>query len=210
MSPMRYFEPCDPVFVSKNRLPHWQQPGATYFVTFRLHDSLPQDRILQWKTEQKTWLRFNPRPWTPRIEREYVRRFPQRIERWLDAHHGSCVLRDRDVRRLVSHGLSHFEGKRHRQHAWVIMPNHVHVLFSITGTFTLETIVKGWKGFTAREINRINRRRGALWQKDYFDRLVRDEAHFWRCARYIRRNRRNLPATDYTLWESHSVQRTFA
>ena len=47
-------------------------------------------------------------------------------------------------------------------------------------------------------------RSGSLWQRDYFDRLVRDEAHFANCVRYIRRNpeKARLGEAEYLLYES--------
>jgi putative transposase len=52
----------------------------------------------------------------------------------------------------------------------------------------LEKLICSWKGFTARRINALLGRSGSLWQRDYFDRLVRDEKHLANCMRYVRRN----------------------
>lgn len=52
----------------------------------------------------------------------------------------------------------------------------------------LETVVGTWKRHTARRMNVAMGKGGALWQKDYFDRIVRDWKHFTNVARYIRRN----------------------
>ncbi|MGH8100654.1 MAG: transposase [Chthoniobacterales bacterium] len=135
-----------------------------------------------------------------------MRRFPQQIERWLDALEGSCVMRQEKARRIVAKALSHFDGVRHQHHSWIVMPNHVHALVSICDGWSFENVVQSWKGFSAREINRSNEKGGTLWQKDYFDRIIRNERHFWRCARYIRQNPLNLPESDYSLWESEVVR----
>ncbi|MBI4664729.1 MAG: HsdR family type I site-specific deoxyribonuclease [Verrucomicrobia bacterium] len=68
------------------------------------------------------------------------------------------------------------------------MPNHVHVLFRTRSPHRLEEIVKSWKGFTAREINRRIGKTGTLWQEDYWDRLIRSSRHFAKCVEYIREN----------------------
>ncbi|PYK67542.1 MAG: hypothetical protein DME45_10010 [Verrucomicrobia bacterium] len=56
-APLRGFDPYGEVNVARRRLPHWQQPGAAYFITFRLADSLPQSRLRQWREERAIWLR---------------------------------------------------------------------------------------------------------------------------------------------------------
>jgi putative transposase len=61
-------------------------------------------------------------------------------------------------------------------------------LFVQNAAWPLEKILLSWKGFTARRINALLGRIGNFWQRDYFDRLVRDEKHFASCIRYIRRN----------------------
>lgn len=44
-----------PVTVYRRSLPHWRQDGATYFVTFRLQDSIPASKILEWQNQRATW-----------------------------------------------------------------------------------------------------------------------------------------------------------
>ena len=68
------------------------------------------------------------------------------------------------------------------------MPNHVHVLTVFRDGFPLAAAIRDWKGFSARRINAILGREGAFWQKDYFDRFIRDEAHFERVRFYIENN----------------------
>ena len=62
-------------------------------------------------------------------------------------------------------------------------------------------------GFVASN-GAVARRAGPLWQRDYFDRLIRDEAHLGRVLRYIRNNptKAKLRAEEYTLWESERAQ----
>jgi putative transposase len=64
--------------------------------------------------------------------------------------------------------------------------------------------LRSWKSFSSRKINSLLGRDGSLWQRDYFDRLVRDQEHFANCARYIRRNlgKVHLQSGEYILYES--------
>ena len=96
---MRFFNPYAEIRETENRLPHWQQDGAVYFITFRLADAVPAKLRFQLDEERTIWLRANPEPWSDDIEQEYHKRFSAAIERWLDAGYGACVLRRKSVAR---------------------------------------------------------------------------------------------------------------
>jgi len=204
MDDLQFFNPYEDIRFTANRLPHWQQRGAVYFVTFRLADAVPHHLRTRWESERATWLRFHPQPWTVETEREYHDRFSGAIERWLDAGHGSCVLRRHDCAAVVVEALRHFDGERIAQIAWVVMPNHVHAVFVLNSPWLLENIILSWKGFTARHINPLIAHTGRVWQRDYFDRLVRDAKHLANCIRYIRRNpkKARFHEGQFVLYES--------
>ena len=131
-------------------------------------------------------------------------RFSGAIERWLDAGHGSCILRRHDCAEIVAMALRYFDGKRAVIISSVVMPNHVHALFVQNADWPLEKVLRSWKSFSSRKINSLLSRNGSLWQRDYFDRLVRDEKHFASCARYIRTNpeKAHLHSEEYILYET--------
>lgn len=206
---LQFFNPFAEIIHTANMLPHWQQPGATYFLTFRLGDSIPATLRRQWETEREQWLLHQPQPWSAETESEYHTRFSGQIDQWLDAGHGDCLLRDPDTRQIVENSLRHFDNAEHSHHAWVIMPNHVHCLTTLAPPARLEKIIKSWKGFSATSINKHLTRTGPLWQEDYFDRLIRDPNHFTNCVRYIRRNptKAGLKAGAFTHFESEFAKR---
>ena len=208
MDELRFFNPYVDIRHTENRLPHWQQEGAVYFVTFRLADSVPTKLLNRWENEREGWLRVHPEPWTPEIELEYHRRFSGAIERWLDAGHGACLLRQRECGQVVAETLRHFEGERVAMISFAVMPNHVHALFVQNPEWPLEKLTQSWKRFAAREINKLLDRTGPFWQRDYFDRLIRDEHHFTNCVHYIRRNpeKARLPTGEFVLWESEKAR----
>ena len=111
------------------------------------------------------------------MEREYHRRFSRRIEEWLDANHGSCILRRHRCAQEIAAAFHHFDGTRINIVSFVVMPNHVHALFAPMHEWPLEKIVHSWKRQSAVRINRLTDSTSALWQRDYFDRLVRNEQH---------------------------------
>ena len=201
---VRFFNPYEEIRFTQNLLPHWQQAGAVYFITFRLADALPARLLAQREDERTTWLRFHPKPWTLETEDEYHKRFSGAVERWLDAGHGSCLLRQIDCAKIIDDALRHFDGKRLALISSVVMPNHVHLLLVQNPEHPLEDLLRSWKTFSARAINEVRKRSGTLWQRSYFDRLVRDEKHFRNCLRYIRKNpeKAHLRNGKYILYES--------
>ena len=112
MNSLRFFNPYEEIRFTENLLPHWQQKGSTYFITFRLADSIPTRLRTRWEEERRVWLRFHPEPWNTETEQEYHKRFTSAIECWLDAGHGSCVLRQNDCATIVDSALRHFDGDR--------------------------------------------------------------------------------------------------
>ena len=187
-NPHSYFDHYGQIDVTENRLPHWQQGNVFVFVTWRLGDSLPQAKLIQWKEEKQIWLKRHPRPWNAKMAIRFHKRFSRRIEDWLDQGIGSCALQDPALASVVAESLHYFDGKRYELTSFVVMPNHVHVLFRPLGSHRIRKIVKTWKGFTAWEINRRTGNSGPLWQEDYWDRLIRTPLHFSKCVEYIREN----------------------
>ena len=205
----RFFDEFSEVGALRNRLPHWRQDRACYFVTFRLNDSLPSKQLAEWRDEREKWLEIHPQPWSVEIEMEYHKRFSGRVDRWLDEGHGACLLQDPQHAERVAATLDHDDGIRYLLHSRVIMPNHVHALLSLGAGESLSGIIASWKRFSATRINKAIGAAGALWQKDYFDRMIRDWDHFVHVARYIRRNpvKAKLVSGLYSLHEAPWVQR---
>jgi len=183
-----YFDPKAPIANLAGNLPHWRQDYCIYFVTFRLADSLPQERLHQWLRDRDAWLARNPPPHSPRQRREYRDQFTERLQDWLDQGYGSCVLRDPRAKLTVENALRHFDGDRYQLDEFIVMPNHVHALLAPSPPYELSDIVHSWKSFTAKAINRLFGRRGTLWQKEPFDHIVLSPESLERIRQYIRDN----------------------
>jgi REP element-mobilizing transposase RayT len=176
------------VGIYSRHLPHWRQEGCTYFVTFRLDDSIPQEKLHQWEQELEDWHRRNPEPHTAEQRGEYHQRFTERFHRWLDAGQGACLLRNPAQSAVVEEALQCFEGERYVLSGYVVMPNHVHVLVRPIQGHILKEILHSWKSFTAHKLNAALGRTGKVWQNESFDCIVRNAAQLDKYAAYIVEN----------------------
>jgi type I restriction enzyme R subunit len=194
-----FFNRHEEIDKHRHNLPHWQQGETWIFLTCSLADSLPEKKLAVWRDERTRWLAFHPQPWDEATENEYDERFTERIEQWLDQGHGECLLARPEYSKIVADAFRHFDGRRYRLGPWVVMPNHVHLLFQPLRDHRLPDLVHTWKRFTAREINLAAERSGALWQADYWDRLIRSEKHLRWATHYIEKNPEMLPPGTYRL-----------
>jgi len=181
-------------------LPHWTQTGATYAVTFRLADSVPAPVAEEWRRErqriveraekQGRSLRYDERV-------ELNRLFCTRIDGYLDARHGECLLEAPGAAETVLAVMRHFDCDRYDLIAWAIMPNHVHAALRPTGANQLADILHSWKSFSAKQLNRLLGRSGTVWMEEYYDHLIRDGKDFVNQVNYILDNPQKGGLHDY-------------
>ena len=160
---------------------------------------MPQSKLREYKHLKEDWMMQHPKPWNEQTQSEYYQTIGRFIDKWLDAGRGSCLLKDKRARDIIEEAMMYFHGKRYRIHAYVIMPNHVHVLLSTWGGYDMRLIVGSWKKYSARLINKIYNRNGILWERECFDHMVRSPEAYEAKLRYIARNPKYLPAEHYTL-----------
>ena len=167
---------------SRGYLPHCDVPGLIQSIVFRLYDSVPNSVLSQWKKELE---------WHPLLSAgdDRSNALRQRIAAYEDAGHGCCWLGRPEIASCMQAALWFFDGSRYRLLAWCVMPNHVHVLIESQAGFPVGKIVRSWKSHVARHSNRLLGRSGQpFWGADYFDRFIRDDAHFRQAVAYIHEN----------------------
>ena len=179
-------------------LPHWHQAGATYYVTFRLADSLPAQVLEAWHAEREE-LRAAARAGDDRAVRQLPRLATEQMEQRLDKGAGECLLAKPSCASIVAAALSHFDEHRYRLWAWCIMPNHVHALVEPAEGYDLSSILHTWKSYTAHALNRALGRHGPVWQAETFDHLVRQADAFERQLAYILANPEQAGLIDW-IW----------
>jgi REP element-mobilizing transposase RayT len=171
-----------PYWHSRGYLPHFESDNLIQHVIFRLADSLPKSALARLDSELKSF---------PPAKRDIARR--KRIDELIDIGHGSCILRKPYAAKIVQESLFAFDSQRYRLLAWVVMPNHVHVLLQSANGWSAAEIVGSWKKFTARRINSTHQNlerksTTSIWQREYWDRVVRDERHYNKTIEYIHLN----------------------
>ena len=133
---------------SRGYLPHFDHADQVQHLTVHLADSLPKSAIE--RIDQMIEL-------LPENERSIERR--KRLHDWVDAGHGSCLLKQSEFAKIVQNTFGYFNGERYHLYAWVVMPNHFHVLFQPLNNWPMSKIVASWKRFMATKIKQCLRAR---------------------------------------------------
>ena len=150
----------DHMIDSRRRLPHWVPDDVPVFVTFRLAGSLPRHVSASQGRQAGARERFVA------VDRELDR-----------ATLGPVWLKDRRVAGMLVEALQYGASVKqwYALHAYVIMPNHVHVIW--TPQVCMSRILQWLKGATARRAKRLLRlTANAFWQDESYDRWIRSEA----------------------------------
>ena len=191
-----FFDPTQEYSVTYGTLPHWEQSGATYFITYRTNDSIPRDAVELWKRkceDERSRLEATTQPWQNfekldwDSKRDFHRKMSTIMETELDQLHGNCELRQPNLSLLVADNLLYHQS-RYELGGFVVMPNHVHVLVCFHKDVKLLDQCYNWKHFTSRVINKQLGLRGHFWQSESFDHLVRNVDHFQKFRKYMQDN----------------------
>jgi len=204
------FDPlADYVIREGTNLPHWYQPGVTYFVTFRTEDSIPTDVRRRWHAERADWLQrhgisdyksqFQKLP-IP-LRKEFHERFSRQYMESLDKGFGACVLARQELSSIVADSLFRFDSSRYHLGDFVVMPNHVHLIVCLLGETEIAAQCTSWKRFTARKINQALKKTGRFWQEESFDHLIRSPEQFAAIQHYIANNPQHLSFGEYFLYQ---------
>lgn len=117
----------------------------------------------------------------------------------------NVFLNNLECRNIVAQALLHFDNVRYKIVSYVIMPNHVHVVLMPYGEWMVQDIIKSIKHYSALRINRLLGRVGQVWQKESFDRIIRDEQHYQNILKYIYNNPRNLTKDSFSLYFAENL-----
>ncbi len=193
----------------ERNLPHYQIPGATFFITFRLAKSLPKTLLMRLHQDYEELIndltkKSNIQDQTHRIDEEQRRYFAKWDAALDQSISGPTWLKDPNIAKIVKNTLHHFDGKRYTLDAYCIMPNHVHTVLKpiedLKGQYhSVSSIMHSIKRFSSRESNKFLNRKGEFWQHENYDHIIRDEAELLRIIHYILNNPINAGLVDE--WE---------
>ena len=214
----RSFAPEGPLRIYVRHLPHWRQPGATYFVTFRQEDSIPATVLREWADIKARWYRahgLDPE-WLKTapdrfaagyaeiaegVRRAFERQQARLLHEELDRCHGSCVLRYAEPQRIITESLPFFHGQRLWLGDSVIMPNHIHLIVQPFDGWELEDLLGSIKKWTSRLIGKWLatqpealrpdgpvHNRPHFWQAESYDRIIRDDEEWVKFRSYMAQN----------------------
>ncbi len=213
----------------KHRLPHFQQPGQAYFVTWCLNDSVPKKALKRY-TDRLELLKMqmvavsgavnsdSPKmrgsesappelkmrssesapPELQKFQQEYYllrKKYIKAFDDLLDAEKQPAInLSKPENTKAIVDSLLFWEGQKLENFAFCVMPNHVHWVFKVFEKDNngepvyLQDVLYSVKRFTANQINKIENRKGELWQKESFDTTIRDDKHEYYAIRYTLNN----------------------
>lgn len=193
------------VQIYRRSLPHWRQDGVTYFVTFRLGDSIPTHVTRQWNDERHRWLAarlrrtdlspshtrstdLSPCHLSPRDQFLYHKHFNRKLQDYLDREIGECHLRDPRCVSIVRDQILSADGGSYHAGDFVVMPNHVHWLLAPATDEKLEQILRKIKGAVSHDCNLELQRSGTFWQPESYDHIVRSLEQLLAYREYIAAN----------------------
>ena len=198
-----YFNKGSEKEVTHSNLPHWSKTETLLFVTFRLWDSLPVEVGKEIMEEYEDWKKSQP---SKLSEEELKLRYRHLWHRTInvrldDKPYGSCLLAQPHIRSIVEEEIRRYDGTHYILSAFVIMPNHVHLLLCPLEGYTLTSIMHTLKRISSYRIRKLlSTTDSSVWRRESFDCLIRSALQHRKVREYILNNPRYLPTDTYTVW----------
>jgi putative transposase len=205
-SDFHYFYTMEKKEHYRHRLPHFQQPGQAYFVTWCLKDAIPVKAVIRYtqklkelKAQIKILEEHNVNN-ESKVELQYLyqherKKYLKAYNDLLDTEKKPLVnLAKSENTEVIIQSLKYWEGKRLINYAYTIMPNHVHWVFELNKSdeddkpVYLQDVLQSVKRYSAKMINKLENRQGGLWQKESFDTTIRDDRHMVNAIAYTLNN----------------------
>src|SRR6185295_17149907 len=162
---------------SRGYLPHFDGRAIPQHISIHLADAVPNEVIERWNRELNT-----------KNSTQDKILLQRRIEKYADQGYGPAYLKDERLAEMVQKTLLKDDGRKYRLSAWVVMPNHVHMLLTRFESYELSAIMQAFKSITAHRANKSLGRSGEFWTQEYFDRYARNSKHYTKTIEYIENN----------------------
>ena len=172
----------------QRKLPHFLPKQGTFFLTYRLHGSIPKNVIEELALERRRQTKETEknRQLERRMKVSYFNMFDNVLDKSLNEPYW---LQNPLVAQIVQDSILYQDGKQYDLWVSSIMPNHVHSLLTLKdNSLNLDEILQRHKRFTARQSNKILHRTGQFWENETYDHVVKDEIEFQNTLNYILNN----------------------
>lgn len=190
----------------RNNLPHFQQPGQAYFVTWILKDAVPAKAFSNYTEamqQLKNQIEFHQQKNSEKqvieklqkdfysLRKKYIKAFDDLLA---VSKNNEVDLSHPENLEIICEALHFWEAKKLKNITYSIMPNHVHWCLELfqkdesNKSVYLQDIMQSVKRYTAKEINLREGRTGSLWQKENFDTTIRNEKHLYYAVEYTLNN----------------------
>ena len=159
----------------RRNLPHLYDDEGMYFLTYRLFNSIPLKKLKE--LEHHT---------TREDYKSYKRLFMKYDSLLHSGNLGINYLHMNEIADICKYTLHYPDEKEYKLICYTIMPNHIHLVFSlIPGNSGISKIMQGIKGTSARKCNEFLNRKGKFWQDESYDRLIRNDVELYFVIRYV-------------------------
>ena len=162
----------------RRNLPHLYFEEGKYFITYRLANSIPSDKLEEIKTK-KTIINF-----------QQFKRLFEKYDTLLDSgEFGINYLAKKEITEISKDTLHYPDGRDYKLICYCIMPNHIHLVFDLLpGNKGISKIMQSIKRTSARKSNILLGREGKFWQDESYDRWIRDDSELYNIIKYVLMN----------------------
>ena len=190
----------------RKHLPHFQQPGQSYFITWCLKDAVPSKALESYtfqlrqikseieiaqKDQRDEQILSELKTKQTIIRNKYMKAYDDLL------HIQTKMIIDLskdENKRIMLDALRFWEGKRLENYAICVMSNHIHWVFRVYDKnekgepVWLQDILQSVKRFTAIELNKHENRKGTVWNSESYDTTIRNSQHLYNAINYTLQN----------------------
>ncbi len=184
----------------RRNLPHYYPKYKKFFITFRLYNTIPYQKLLEWQTEyneeiQKITDLINTPEYDIKLDIANKKYFFKQDD-YLDSYTEKLYLSIPEIAEIVKNAILYYENTLYETLAYCIMPNHVHWVLDTSiqqknseeNYKNLSSFMKSIKGYSANICNKILNKKGYFWQKESYDRVIRNEKEEQNIINYVYNN----------------------
>lgn len=164
--------------IKRRNLPHLYFNDGIYFITARLANTIPLDKLKDIHIQSAS---INAKNFS-KFKNHFLQ-YDSFLDGFLEEF---AVLNKPECADIIKNCLHYPDGKEYKLVCYTIMPNHFHLVFELLEKNKgISKIMQSIKGISAIRINKLFNKTGKFWQDESYDRLIRDDIEFYFVVRYV-------------------------